>query len=98
MNVEPIAGKVLLKKLSYDKTSGGVIMPDIAQEGSQEAEVVAIGPPIITQSGKELPIQSTIGDRVLYPKFGAKTVDVDGEDYLIINESELFLIFKGENK
>tara|TARA_B110000196_G_C20956648_1_gene571922 strand:- start:467 stop:763 length:297 start_codon:yes stop_codon:yes gene_type:complete len=98
MNVEPIAGKVLLKKLSYDKTSGGVIMPDIAQEGSQEAEVLAIGPPIITQSGKELPIQSSIGDRVLYPKFGAKTVDVDGEDYLIINESELFLIFKGENK
>ena len=98
MNVEPIAGKVLLKKLSYDKTSGGVIMPDIAQEGSQEAEVVAIGPPIITQYGKELPIQSTIGDRVLYPKFGAKTVDVDGDDYLIINESELFLIFKGENK
>jgi len=98
MNVQPIAGKVLLKKLSYDKTSGGVIMPDIAQEGSQEAEVVAIGPPIITQSGKELPIQSTIGDKVLYPKFGAKTVDVDGEEYLIINESELFLIFKGENK
>ena len=98
MNVEPIAGKVLLKKVSYDKTSGGVIMPDIAQEGSQEAEVVAVGPPIITQSGKELPIQSSVGDKVLYPKFGAKTVDVSGDDYLIINESELFLIFKGENK
>ena len=98
MNVEPIAGKVLLKKLSYDKTSGGVIMPDIAQEGSQEAEVIAIGPPIITQSGKELPIQSNVGDKVLYPKFGAKAIDIEGDDYLIINESELFLIFKGENK
>tara|TARA_B100000287_G_C20644260_1_gene784562 strand:- start:644 stop:940 length:297 start_codon:yes stop_codon:yes gene_type:complete len=98
MNVEPIAGKILLKKLSYDKTSGGVIMPDIAQEGSQEAEVVAVGPAVITQSGKELPVQSSVGDRVLYPKFGAKAVDIEGEEYLIISESELYLIFKGENK
>jgi|TARA_R110000744_G_scaffold126793_1_gene233206 chaperonin GroES len=98
MNIEPIAGKIVLKKLSQDRTSGGVIMPDIAQEGSQEAEVIAIGPPITTQLGKELPIQTSIGDKVLYPKFGAKSIDIDGEEYLIINEAEVFLIFKGENK
>tara|TARA_R100001510_G_C7599754_1_gene166726 strand:- start:632 stop:925 length:294 start_codon:yes stop_codon:yes gene_type:complete len=97
MNVEPIAGKILLKKLSMEQTAGGVIMPDIAQEGATEAEVVAIGPPLFLQDGKQVPIQCTIGCKVLYPKFGAKAVDIDGEEYLIINESELFLIFK-ENK
>tara|TARA_B100000902_G_scaffold236092_1_gene223703 strand:+ start:1223 stop:1516 length:294 start_codon:yes stop_codon:yes gene_type:complete len=94
MNIEPIAGKILLKKLSIEKTAGGVIMPDIAQEGANEAEVVSIGPPVITQSGTEVPIQCSVGDKVLYPKFGAKAVDIDGEEFLIISESELFLIFK----
>jgi len=98
MNIEPIAGKIVLKKLSQDRTSGGVIMPDIAQEGSQDAEVIAIGPPVITQSGKPRPIQTIVGDKVLYPKFGAKAIDIYGEEYLIIDESEVFLIFKGENK
>ena len=77
MNVEPIAGKILLKKLSIERTSGGVIMPDIAQEGANEAEVVSVGPPIITQSGTEVPIQCK-----------------DGEEFLMISEAELFLIFK----
>ncbi len=94
MNVEPIAGKILLKKLSIERTSGGVIMPDIAQEGANEAEVVSVGPPIITQSGTEVPIQCKVGDRVLYPKFSAKAVDIDGEEFLMISEAELFLIFK----
>ena len=94
MNIEPIAGKVLLKKLSTEQTAGGVIMPDIAQEGANEAEVAAIGPPLFLQDGKEVPIQCTVGCKVLYPKFAAKAVDIDGEEYLIINESELFLIFK----
>ena len=67
MNVEPIAGKVLLKKLSIEQTAGGVIMPDIAQEGANEAKVVSIGPPIITQSGTEILIQCNIDDKVLYP-------------------------------
>ena len=97
MNVEPIAGKILLKKLSIEQTAGGVIMPDIAQEGANEAKVVSIGPPIITQSGTEIPIQCNIDDKVLYPKFAAKAVDIDGEEFLIISEAELFLIFK-ENK
>lgn len=98
MNVEPIAGKILLKKLSMEQTAGGVIMPDIAQEGANEAEVVAIGPSVFLQNGKEVPTQCTVGCKVLYPKFGAKAVDIDGTEYLIIAESELFLIFKGENK
>tara|TARA_B100000780_G_scaffold261472_1_gene213931 strand:- start:4 stop:297 length:294 start_codon:yes stop_codon:yes gene_type:complete len=97
MNVEPIAGKILLKKLSIEQTAGGVIMPDIAQEGANEAEVVSVGPPIITQSGAAVNIQCSVGDKVLYPKFAAKAVDVDGEEFLIISEAELFLIFK-ENK
>jgi len=97
MNVEPIAGKVLLKKLSVEQTAGGVIMPDIAQEGANEASVVSIGPAIITQAGTSVPIQCSVGDKVLYPKFSAKAVDIDGEEFLIINEAELFLIFK-ENK
>ena len=97
MNVEPIAGKILLKKLSIEQTAGGVIMPDIAQEGANEAEVVSVGPPIITQSGATVNIQCSVGDKVLYPKFAAKAVEVDGEEFLIISEAELFLIFK-ENK
>ena len=97
MNVEPIAGKILLKKLSIEQTAGGVIMPDIAQEGANEAEVVSVGPPIITQSGAAINIQCSVGDKVLYPKFAAKAVEVDGEEFLIISEAELFLIFK-ENK
>jgi|TARA_R110000782_G_scaffold243512_3_gene330150 chaperonin GroES len=97
MNVEPIAGKILLKKLSIEQTAGGVIMPDIAQEGANEAEVVSVGPPIITQSGAAVNIQCSVGDKVLYPKFAAKAVEVDGEEFLIISEAELFLIFK-ENK
>ena len=94
MNVEPIAGKVLLKKLSIEQTAGGVIMPDIAQEAASEAEVVAIGPAGYSITGKELPQQCSVGDKVAFPKFSGKTVDVDGEEFIIMNEIDLYLIFK----
>ena len=94
---EPVADKVIIKALdANEKTEGGVILPDIAQDDSVLAEVVAVGPGAIMIDGSYCNMQTKPGDIVVYPKFGAKKLEYRGEDYLILKENEILTILTEE--
>ena len=94
---EPVADKVIVKAVdTNDTTEGGVILPDIAQEETMQAKVIAVGPGAIMIDGKYCNMQTKPGDIVVYPKFGAKKLEYKGEEYLIIKENEILTILTEE--
>tara|TARA_R110001583_G_scaffold13766_1_gene58652 strand:- start:29514 stop:29816 length:303 start_codon:yes stop_codon:yes gene_type:complete len=94
---EPIADKIIVKALDANETTeGGVILPDIAQEDTMRAEVVAVGPGAIMIDGKYCNMQTKPGDIVVYPKFGAKKVEYRGDEYLILKENDVLTILTEE--
>ena len=94
----PIRGKVAIKQLDPEEmTSGGVIMPDISQEGVSQGIIQAVGPGDVV-GGKFLDPQCCVGDLVAYPKRGAYSVEVDEEELLIVGERDLFCIIKRGEK
>ena len=92
--IEPIRGKVAISPIDPEEmTSGGVIMPDISQEGVSRGKVVAVGPPAYSY-GKEIQPQCGIGDIIAYPKRGAYPIEVEEEELLVINELDIHCIIK----
>lgn len=88
MNVKPLSDRVLIEPAkAEDKTAGGIIIPDTAKEKPQRGKVVAVG------SGKpDEPMTVKVGDMVLYGKYAGTELNVDGTDYLIMREADLFAI------
>lgn len=94
---KPVGDKIVLKKITETgQTSGGVIIPDTTQEGTLMGEVVAVGPGRILENGERSEMQCIIGDKIIYPKFGAKELEINNEDYLIIRENEILTIILEE--
>jgi chaperonin GroES len=82
--------RVVVKRLEgEDKTKGGIIIPDSAKEKPQEGTIVAVGPGARDESGKLVPLDVKAGDRVLFGKWSGSEVKVDGEDLLIMKESDV---------
>jgi chaperonin GroES len=79
---------------SEETTKGGLIIPDTAKEKPQRGEVVAVGNGKVTEEGKSLPLSVKVGDNVLYGKYSGTEVSVDGVDYLIMRESDIFAIYQ----
>ncbi len=95
MNIRPLQDRVLVRRIDLDeKTSGGIIIPDSAQEKPSEGEVVATGPGERDESGKIHALGVAKGDRVLFGKFAGTEVKVDGEDLLIMKESDIMGIIQ----
>jgi chaperonin GroES len=93
MNIKPLADRVVVKPMPADeKTKGGLYVPDTAKERPQQGEIVAVGPGRITDEGKKIPIELKVGDKVLYGKYSGTEVNIDGEEYLIMRESDIFAI------
>ena len=91
----PIEDNVILQKLSDDgQTAGGVIIPDTTQEGTLQGSVIAVGPGRNLENGDRTHMQCKVGDVVVLPKFGARELEIEGEDYLIIKEKELLTILE----
>ena len=89
-NVRPLGDRVLVKRLeSETKTKGGIIIPDTAKEKPQEALVVAVGPGAVRPDGSRRELQVKTGDRVLFAKYGGTEVKIDGQDHLILSESDI---------
>jgi chaperonin GroES len=87
--------RVLVKPLdSETKTAGGIIIPDTAQEKPQEGKIIATGPGKKTEDGTVLPLDVKKGDRVLYGKWSGTEVQIDGEDMMIMNESDIMGIIR----
>jgi chaperonin GroES len=90
MKFRPLHDRVLLRRLAAEeKTAGGIILPEAAQEKSAEAEVVAIGTGSHDETGKLIPLDVQVGDQVLISKWGGNEVVIDGEELLIVKESDI---------
>ncbi|MCK9244059.1 MAG: co-chaperone GroES [Candidatus Marinimicrobia bacterium] len=93
MAIKPLADRVLVKPLvSNEKTAGGIYLPDTAKEKPQEGTVIAVGPGKVSDDGKKIAMEVKVGDRVLYGKYSGTEVTLDGEEHLIMRESDIFAI------
>ena len=93
MKIKPLADRVVIKPAAAEeKTKGGIILPDTAKEKPVIGEVVAIGPGKVMENGTRVALEVKVGDRVLYGKYSGTEVILDGEEYMIMRESDLFAI------
>jgi chaperonin GroES len=93
MNVKPLADRVIVKALEAEqKTAGGIIIPDNAKEKPQKGEVIAVGLGKISDNGQKIAMEVKKGDKVLYGKYSGTEVTVDGQEYLIMRESDILAI------
>jgi chaperonin GroES len=91
--MKPLADRVVIKPSpAEEKTKGGIILPDTAKEKPVVGEVVAVGPGKVADDGKKIPMEVKAGDKVLYGKYSGTEVTVDGEEYLIMREADIFAI------
>ena len=96
MGFRPLHDRVLVRRVEADaKTAGGIIIPDTAQEKPQEGEVIAVGAGTRDESGKLVPLDVKAGDRILFGKWSGTEVRLDGEDLLIMKESDILGIVEG---
>ena len=97
MNFRPLHDRVVVRRLeAEEKTAGGIIIPDTAKEKPQEGEVIAVGPGARDDSGKIQPLDVKTGDRILFGKWSGTEVKLDGEDLLIMKESDIMGIVEGQ--
>ncbi len=90
MTFRPLHDRVVIRRIEADeKTAGGIIIPDTAKERPQEGEVIAVGPGARDDSGKLVVLDVKAGDRVLFGKWSGSEVRIDGEDLLIMKESDI---------
>jgi chaperonin GroES len=96
MKFRPLHDRVVVRRVdSEEKTAGGIIIPDTAKEKPQEGEVVAVGPGARDEAGKLVPLDVKAGDRILFGKWSGTEVKIDGEDFLIMKESDVMGIIEG---
>jgi chaperonin GroES len=96
MKFRPLHDRVLLRRIEQDqKTAGGIIIPDTAKEKPQEGEVIAVGPGARDENGKLIALDVKAGDRVLFGKWSGTEVKIDGEELLIMKESDVMGIIEG---
>ena len=90
MKFRPLHDRVVVRRIdSEEKTKGGIIIPDTAKEKPQEGEIVAAGPGARDESGKLVPLDVKVGDRVLFGKWSGTEVKIDGDELLIMKESDI---------
>ena len=99
MRFQPLHDRVLIRRVAQeDKTAGGIIIPDTAKEKPMEGEVVAVGPGATGDDGKVRPLSVKAGDRVLFGKWSGTEVKMNGEELMIMKESDLMGIIEGAAK
>ncbi len=90
MKFRPLHDRVVVRRIdAEEKTKGGIIIPDTAKEKPQEGEVIGVGPGGRDESGKLIPIDLKIGDRILFGKWSGTEIKLDGEELLIMKESDV---------
>ncbi len=97
MKFRPLHDRVVVKRIEEDtKTAGGIIIPDTAKEKPQQGEVVAVGPGARDEAGKVVALDVKPGDRVLFGKWSGTEVKIDGEELLIMKESDILGVLEGK--
>ena len=98
MKFRPLHDRVVVRRVeSEEKTAGGFIIPDTAKEKPQEGDVIAVGPGGRDESGKLSPIDVKVGDRILFGKWSGTEVKIDGEELLIMKESDVMGVIEGRS-
>ena len=96
MGFRPLHDRVLIRRVeAEEKSAGGIIIPDTAKEKPMEGEVVAVGPGARSDDGEIRPLDVRVGDRVLFGKWSGTEIKLDGEDLMIMKESDLMGIIEG---
>jgi chaperonin GroES len=99
MHFRPLHDRVLVRRVdAEEKTAGGIIIPDTAKEKPQEGEIIAAGPGTRNEQGQLVPLDVKAGDRVLFGKWSGTEVKIDGQDLLIMKESDLLGIVEHSGK
>ncbi|NQV57145.1 MAG: co-chaperone GroES [Rhodospirillales bacterium] len=99
MGFRPLHDRILVRRLEdEEKTAGGIIIPDTAQEKPSEGQIVAVGSGIRAEDGSVTPLDVKAGDQILFGKYGGTEVKIDGEDLLILRESDVLGIIEKKAK
>ncbi len=92
MKLVPLGDRVVIKQLEAEETTkSGIVLPNQAKEKPQQAEVIAVGPGGLVD-GKEVQIQVKVGDKIIYSKYSGTEIKLDGEDYIIVKQSDILAI------
>src|SRR5437867_13275163 len=90
INIRPLGDRLLVKTLSRETvTKSGILLPDTAKEKPQEGEVLAVGPGKVLDNGKRTTLEVSVGQKVLFAKYAGTEIKMDGEEYLILRESDI---------
>ncbi len=90
VKLEPMADRLVVKPIETEEvTRSGLVLPDTAKEKPQEGEVLAVGPGRMNEDGKRIPVDVKVGDVVLYAKYGGTEIKVEGEELMILRESDI---------
>jgi chaperonin GroES len=99
MTFRPLHDRILVRRIeAEEKTAGGIIIPDTAKEKPQEGEVMAVGPGARDDSGKLIELDVKVGNRILFGKWSGTEIKLDGEDLLIMKESDVMGVIEVETK
>jgi chaperonin GroES len=95
MKIRPLQDRIIVKRLEEEtKTKGGIIIPDTAKEKPIEGKVIAVGKGKVADDGKLIKPEVSVGDKVLFSKYGGTEVKIDGEEYLIMREDDILGIIE----
>ncbi len=95
ITLEPLDDRVVVQRLeAEEKTAGGIVLPETAKEKPQKAKVIAVGPGRTLDSGERAPVEVKVGDTILVGKYSGTEVKVEGEEYVIMRESDILAKFE----
>ena len=96
MNIRPLHDRVVVRRIEEDAMSaGGIVLPDTASEEPSQGEVLAVGPGKVDDNGDRRVLDVAVGDKIIFGQYAGSTVKVDGEELLILGESEIFGVLEG---
>ena len=91
VKIQPLGDRALVKpRAKNEMTKSGIVLPDTAKEKPQEGDVLAVGPGRLDENGKRIPMDVKVGDIVVYSKYGGTEMEIDGEDLILLSESDIF--------
>ena len=93
--IKPLGDRVVVKRIEEEpKTKGGIVLPDTAKEKPQKGKVIAVGTGRVLENGQRVPLEVKEGDIVVFAKYGATEIEIDGEEYVILSERDLLAVLQ----
>ncbi len=90
VKLQPLADRLVVKPIEKEEvTKGGIVLPDTVKEKPQEGKIIAVGPGRLSEDGKRIAMEVKVGDIVLYAKYGGTEIKIDGEEVIILRESDI---------